>query len=155
MIPTKRHKIPIDTKKCRVMVHLGTRTAYVPMTEAGNVAVGLEIRAFPGDFTQEADLVRGVCGAHGGYETAEVCDVRRIRRGRGLRGRPGKRVYRVFPGRPYLEPSVSTLTNGRPQPRTRGNGAGRRNKGRNLSWRNGLLQKNPELDYGMQYYART
>ena len=31
-----------------------------------------------GDFTQEADLVRGVCGVHGGYETAEVRHVRRI-----------------------------------------------------------------------------
>ena len=33
-----------------------------------------------------------ICGAHGGYETAEVRDVRRIRGGRGLCGEPGKRV---------------------------------------------------------------
>ena len=39
-----------------------------------------------GDFTKEADLVCGVCGAHGGYETAEVRDVRRIGGGRGLCG---------------------------------------------------------------------
>ena len=42
-----------------------------------------------GSFTQEADLVRGVCGAHGGYETAEVRNVRR--RIIGVNG--------VFPGR--------------------------------------------------------
>ena len=40
-----------------------------------------------GDLTQEADdLVRGICGTHGEYETAEVRDVRRIGGGRGLRG---------------------------------------------------------------------
>ena len=27
---------------------------------------------------QEADLVRGICGTHGGYKTAEVRDVRKI-----------------------------------------------------------------------------
>ena len=37
-------------------------------------------------FTQEADLVRGICGAHGGYETAEVRDVWRIGGGSGLLG---------------------------------------------------------------------
>ena len=43
-------------------------------------------------FTQEADIVRGICGAHGGYETtAEVRNVRRIGGGRGLRGGSGKR----------------------------------------------------------------
>ena len=31
-----------------------------------------------------------------------------------------------------------------------GNGAGRRNKGRNISWRNRSLQRKPGLDYGMQ-----
>ena len=39
-----------------------------------------------------------VCGAHGGYETAEVRDVRSISRGRELRGGPGERVDGVFPG---------------------------------------------------------
>ena len=39
-----------------------------------------------GDFTQEADLVRRICSAHGGYDTANVRDVRRIGGGRGLRG---------------------------------------------------------------------
>ena len=34
--------------------------------------------------------------------------------------------------------------------RTRGNGAGRRNKGRNVSWRNGSLQRKSGLDDGMQ-----
>ena len=36
-----------------------------------------------------------------------------------------------------------------------GNGAERWNKGRNISWQNGSLQRNPRLDYGMQWYART
>ena len=49
---------------------------------------------------QEVDLVRGICGAHGGYETPEVRDVRRMGGGRGLCWGPGKRVDGVFPGRP-------------------------------------------------------
>ena len=53
-----------------------------------------------GDLTQEADLVCGICGAHGGYETAEARDVRRNGGGRGLCGGAGKRVDGVFPGRP-------------------------------------------------------
>ena len=57
-------------------------------------------REHRGDFTQEADLVCEVCGAHGGYETAEVRDVRRIGGGRGLRGGARKKVDGVFPGRP-------------------------------------------------------
>ena len=57
-------------------------------------------REHRGDFTQEADLVCGVCGAQGGYETAEVRDVHRTGGARGLCGGPGKRVNRVFPGRP-------------------------------------------------------
>ena len=56
-----------------------------------------------GDFAQEADLVFGICGAHGGYETAEVCDVRRIGGGRGLRGVPGKRGDGIFLGQPQGE----------------------------------------------------
>ena len=36
---------------------------------------------YPCDFMQEADLVRGICGTHGGCETAGVRDVRRIDRG--------------------------------------------------------------------------
>ena len=53
------------------------------------------------------------------------------------------------------ELSASTPTSGRLQPRTRGNGAERQNKGRNISWRNGSLQRKPRLDYGMQSCART
>ena len=45
------------------------------------------------------DLVRGVCGAHGGCETNEVRNVRRIGGGGGLRRGAGKRVDGVFPGR--------------------------------------------------------
>ena len=45
---------------------------------------------------QEADLVRGICGAHGGYETAEVRDVRRIGGGRGLCGGLGKNSMGCF-----------------------------------------------------------
>ena len=54
------------------------------------------------------------------------------------------------------ELSASTPTSGRLQPRTKGNGAERRNKVRNIiSWRNGSLQRMPRLDYSMQWYART
>ena len=35
----------------------------------------------------------------------------------------------------------------------KGDGAERRNKRRNVSWRNGSLLKTPGLDYGMQSYA--
>ena len=52
-----------------------------------------------GDFKQEADLIRGVCCAHGGYESADVRDAQRIGGGRELRGGPGKRVDAAFPGR--------------------------------------------------------
>ena len=41
---------------------------------------------------------------------------------------------------------ASTPTSGRLQPRTKCNGAERRNKGRNISWRNGSLQRKPGLD---------
>ena len=57
-------------------------------------------REHRGDFTQEAALVCGICGAHGGYETPEVRDVRRNGGGHGLCGGLGKRVDGVFPGRP-------------------------------------------------------
>ena len=49
-----------------------------------------------------------------------------------------------------LKLSVSTPTSGQSQPRTRGNDARRRNKRRNVSWRNRSLQKKPGLDYAMQ-----
>ena len=52
------------------------------------------------------------------------------------------------------ELSASTPTSGRLQPRTRGNGAERQNKGRNISWQNGSLQKKTRLDYDMQWYAQ-
>ena len=41
-------------------------------------------------------FVYGICGAHGGYDTAEVCDVRRIGRGCGLCEGPGKIVMGCF-----------------------------------------------------------
>ena len=43
-------------------------------------------------------LVRGICGAYGGYEAAGVRDVRRIGGGRGLCVGEGKGVDGVFPG---------------------------------------------------------
>ena len=49
---------------------------------------------------EEADLVCEICGAHGGYETAEVRDVRRIGGEPGLCGGAGKRVDDMFPGGP-------------------------------------------------------
>ena len=93
-------------------------------------------------------LFGGICGAHGGHETAEVRDVRRTGGERGLRWGPGKRVDGVFSGR--SQRSITTPTSGRLQPRTRGNGARRQNKGRNVSWRNGSLQRKLGLDYSMQ-----
>ena len=53
------------------------------------------------------------------------------------------------------ELSASTPTSGRLQPRTRRSGAERRNKRRNISWRNESLQRKPGLGYSMQSYART
>ena len=50
---------------------------------------------------------------------------------------------------------ASTPTSGQLRPGTRGNGAERRNKGRNISWINESLQRKPGLDFGMQTYART
>ena len=41
---------------------------------------------YRGDYAQQLDRVRGICGAHGGHGTAEVRDVRRTGVGRGLRG---------------------------------------------------------------------
>ena len=40
-----------------------------------------------------------------------------------------------------LRALTSTPTSERLQPRTRGNGAEQRNKGRDISWRNGSLQR--------------
>ena len=109
-----------------------------------------------GDFTPEADLVRGIYGAHGGYETVKVRDVRRIGGARGLRGGTGKRVDGVFPGRPPQSFGINAdQWTTAASHRTRGNSAVRRNKGRNVSWRNGSLHKKPGLDYSMQWYART
>ena len=52
--------------------------------------------------------------------------------------------------RPTLEFSVSTPTSRGLQPKTREDGARRWNKGQNVSWRNGSLQRKTGLDYGMQ-----
>ena len=49
--------------------------------------------------------------------------------------------------------SASTPTSRRLQPRTRGNGAERRDKGWDSLWLNGSLQRKSGLDYGMQSYA--
>ena len=58
------------------------------------------IKTGRGVFTQEADLVCRICGAHGGYGTAEVRDVRRNGGGGVLCGGPGKRMDGIFPVRP-------------------------------------------------------
>ena len=73
--------------------------------------------------------------------------------GRGLCGGPGKRVGGVFPERSQTFGIDADQWTAAIQ--TRGNGAEQRNKGRNISWRNGSLQRKPNLDYGMQSYART
>ena len=56
------------------------------------------------------------------------------------------------PGVPWTtsELPVSMATSGRLQPRTTGNGTRRRNKERNVSWRNGSLQRKSGLGYGMK-----
>ena len=48
----------------------------------------------------EGGYVYAICGAHGGYETAEVRDVPRNGGGRGLCEGAEKRVDGVFSGRP-------------------------------------------------------
>ena len=76
--------------------------------------------------------VRGICGAHGGHETAEVRDVRKTDGGRGLRRGAGKRGDGVSPGRPqsfqYQRRPVDGCSPGRrgtPQDcRTRGESQG-------------------------------
>ena len=107
-----------------------------------------------GDFTQEADLVCGICGAHGGYEIAKCVMFEEMVGGAGCVGGQEKEWMECFLDdlRAF---GASTPTSGRLQLRTRGDGAERQNKGRNISWRNGLLQRKPRLDYGMQWYART
>ena len=58
-------------------------------------------REHGGNYSQETDPVRRICGAHGVHKTAEVRDVRRSDDGgRGLRGGAGKRVNGISPGRP-------------------------------------------------------
>ena len=64
-----------------------------------------------GDFAQEANPVRGICGAHGGHETAGVHDVRRTSRGRGLRWGPGKRVNGVSVVHWGVPPALRTAGN--------------------------------------------
>ena len=83
-----------------------------------------------GDYAQEANPVRGICGAYRGHETAEMRDVRRNGGGRVLRGGAKKRVGVSWT---TLEISVSTQTIGRLQPRTRGNVARRWDVGWNVS----------------------
>ena len=100
-----------------------------------------------GNFTQEADLVRGICGAHGGYETAEVPDVRIIGGGGGggcMGGQGKKRTVCFLDDLRAFGINADQWTTA--VSRTRGNGAGRRNKGRNVSRRNGSLQRIPEHD---------
>ena len=75
--------------------------------------------------------------------------------GAGCVGGAGKRVDGWGVSWTTSELSASTPTSGRLQPRTRGNGAERQNKGRNISWQNESSQKKTRLDYGMQWYART
>ena len=61
-------------------------------------------------------------------------DVQRFGGGRRLRGGPGKRVNELFPGQSQSFRHQRRPVIGRLQPRTRGNGAGRRNKGQNVSY---------------------
>ena len=76
----------------------------------------------------KADPVRGVCGAHGGHETAEARDVRELVGGAVSAG--GKRKNGWGVSWTTSEFSASNSTSGRSQPRTTGDGIGRQNKGR-------------------------
>ena len=102
---TQRHR--------RDVVYKSSRPFRVVEPGKGSVAiripVGLEWRgtlvktgseSIEATLPRKADLVCEICGAHGGYDTAEVRDVRRNGGGRGLCGRPGKTMDGVFPGRP-------------------------------------------------------
>ena len=103
---------------------------------------------------QEADLVCGICGAHGGYETAEVLGVRRDDEGRGLCRGPGKRVDGVFPGR-----SQSFRHQRRPvddcSPGRGGMTQNGRTRGGTFHGEMDRCREKPRLDYGKQWYART
>ena len=81
---------------------------------------------------QEEDRSHGICGAHGGHETAEVRDGGKIGGGRGLRGGGGEEKEWMRCLQDDLRAFGVTATSGRLQPRTRGNGARRRNKGRSV-----------------------
>ena len=88
----------------------------------------------------KADPVRGTCGTHGGYETAEVL---RVRRTGGRKEWMGCLLNDLrFFGINADQWTTSAYS-------TRGNGTRRRIKGRNVSWRNGSLQRKPGLDYGL------
>ena len=91
------------------------------------------------------------------FVIAAAHDVRDVWRNGGVRGLCGGARKKGGWGVSWTISAISasTPTSGRLQPRTRGNGAERQNKGRNISWRNGPLQTKPRLDYGMQWYART
>ena len=71
------------------------------------------------------------CGAHGDT-TAEVRDVQRVGGGRGLRDGGDEKEW-VGCLLDDLRALASTPTSGGLQPRTRGNGAGLRDKERNVS----------------------
>ena len=55
-----------------------------------NYGTGYVMREHRCRFTQEAGLVRGICGEYGEYETTEVRDVRIIGVGAGCVGGQGK-----------------------------------------------------------------
>ena len=98
---------------------------------------------------QKANLVRGVCGAHGGYETAEVHGVWRVGGGRGLRGETGKRVDGVFPGRPQsLRYQRQPVDDCSPERGGMAQDGGKR--GGTFHGGMELLQRKPGLDDGMQ-----
>ena len=111
-------------------------------------------REHRGDFTQEADLVRGIVARMEDTRLPKCVMFGELVGSVACVGGEEKEWMGCFLD-DLSELSVSTPTSGRLQSRTAGNVAGRRNKGRNISWRNGSLQRKPGLDYGMQLYART
>ena len=85
-----------------------------------------------GDFTQEADLIRGVCGAHGDTRLPKSVVFIELVGVAGCVGGQEKEWMGCFlDGLGAF--GISTPTSGRLQPRTRGNAAERSNKGRKVS----------------------
>ena len=91
-----RHAAPSPSQLPDLLDRLGKEQSHRPPDFISGHAYEDEKLEHLGDYTQEADSVRGICGAHGGHETAEVRDVRSTSGGHRLRWGSGKRVDGVL-----------------------------------------------------------